>query len=421
MPQKKHAIYIAFLAIFLTIHSPAQIKDLKKWLSIEKDLRPSLESLQFSKEHLNKKEAVLATALLIKDKQAQILNDYGTSWDNRSLTFEGFTMPFFYHIFGNKPTDGRSLFISLHGGGNTTAQTNDQQYNNQKHLYDATMKNQEGVYMALRAPTNTWDLWHQNHIDDFLNIIIQLAVIKENVNPNKVYIMGYSAGGDGLYQLAPRMADRWAAASMMAGHPNDASPLNLRNLPFAIHMGALDNAYDRNNIAQTWGKVLDSLESKYSGNYIHDVHLHEGLGHWMKLNDSIAIPWMKRYKRNPLPQKVTWRQDNRHHESFYWLGTPKNAIKTEGIITAEYHSLSNSINITNNYSETCLLFINDNMLNLNKPATIKYQGKVIHKGILNRSILNIYQTLSNKGDTHLAFPSVISIKDNKTIKKDPLF
>ena len=52
----------------------------------------------------------------------------------------------------------------------------------------------------------------------------QLAVINEDVNPNKVYLLGYSAGGDGVYQLAPRMADRWAAAAMMAD-----SPINCKN------------------------------------------------------------------------------------------------------------------------------------------------------------------------------------------------
>ena len=61
--------------------------------------------------------------------------------------------------------------------------------------------------------------------------------------------MGYSAGGDGVYQLAPRMADRLAVASMMAGHPNDASPLGLRNIGFAIHVGALDSGYNRNKVA----------------------------------------------------------------------------------------------------------------------------------------------------------------------------
>ena len=72
--------------------------------------------------------------------------------------------------------------------------------------------------------------------------------------------MGYSAGGDGVYQLAPRMADRFAAAAMMAGHPNETSPAGLRNIGFAIHMGALDVAYNRNEIARRWGVMLDSLQ-----------------------------------------------------------------------------------------------------------------------------------------------------------------
>ena len=74
------------------------------------------------------------------------------------------------------------------------------------------------------------------------------------LDPNKVYLMGYSAGGDGVYQLAPRMADRFAAAAMMAGHPNETSPLGLRNLPFTIHMGENDTPYKRNKVAAEWKK-----------------------------------------------------------------------------------------------------------------------------------------------------------------------
>ena len=52
-------------------------------------------------------------------------------------------MPFAYKIFGEKPKDGRSLFISMHGGGGAPARVNDQQYENQKGLY----KPEEGVYL----------------------------------------------------------------------------------------------------------------------------------------------------------------------------------------------------------------------------------------------------------------------------------
>ena len=86
------------------------------------------------------------------------------------------------------------------------------------------------VFLTPRSPTNTWNMWHQDHIDLFFNRLIQNMIAFYDVNPNRIYLMGYSAGGDGVYQLAPRMADRFAAAAMMAGHPNDASPLNLRNI-----------------------------------------------------------------------------------------------------------------------------------------------------------------------------------------------
>ena len=67
--------------------------------------------------------------------------------------------------------------------------------------------------------------------------MIENFVATRGVNPNRGYLMGYSAGGDGVYQLAPRMADRWAAASMMAGPPNYAKPDNLRHLHLGLYKG----------------------------------------------------------------------------------------------------------------------------------------------------------------------------------------
>lgn len=388
--------------------------NLNEWLAKEINKREPLESLDFANKPITKSETEDATKLIYKDKQEKLLRDYDSQWENRLLEHNNLKMPFYYTIFGNKPSDGRSLFISLHGGGATTVSQNDQQYNNQKHLYDNIMKNIEGVYLAPRAPTNTWDLWHQSHIDDFLNIVIQMAVIKLDVNPNKVYLLGSSAGGDGVYQLTPRMADRFAAASMMAGHPNNASPLALRNTPFAIHVGELDDAYNRNLEAQRWGQQLDSLQQNDPEGYIHDVHIHEGLGHGLAQKDAVALPWMKKYKRNPIPHKVVWKQGNVHHKSFYWLGIPEKQSESSKIVVA-YNRDLNEINIIENMSNKIQLLLNDKMLNLDQPLTIKYRGQEIDEKIFTRSILNIYKQISLKGDSNLSFPCVISIINNNEV------
>ena len=219
------------------------------------------------------------------------------------------------------PPGGRSLFISMHGGGGAPAQLNDSQWRNQVALakaYRAT----EGVYIAPRAPTDTWNLWHEAHMDALFDRLIEDCVALEGVNPDRVFLLGYSAGGDGAYQLAPRMSDRWAAVSMMAGHPNETSPRGLRNVPFSIQVGEKDGAYKRNTIAADWAEKLAELRKADMGGYEHFVEVHKGKGHWMDTEDRKAIPWMEKFTRNPLPERIVWRQDDVTHTRSYWLAVP---------------------------------------------------------------------------------------------------
>lgn len=124
------------------------------------------------------------------------------------------------------------------------------------------------------------------------------------MNPNKVYVLGYSAGGDGVYQLVPRMADHWAAAAMMAGHPNGVSPLSLRNVPFALQVGSDDAAYNRNKVGKEYGEQLAKLRTDDPKGYEHFVKIHEGKPHWMGGEDKVALPWVAKFARNPVPEKV---------------------------------------------------------------------------------------------------------------------
>jgi hypothetical protein len=112
---------------------------------------------------------------------------------------------------------------------------------------------------------------------------------------------------------------------------------------------------------------------------------------------------------------VVWKQNIRHHTRFFWLGTKKNNIQTGGEISAEYIRGSNEINILNNYAETLQVNLSDNMLDLDQPVTIKYKGTPIFKGVLHRTVLNLFKTLYDKGDSNLAFPVSASVIRNQTI------
>jgi predicted esterase len=366
-----------------------------------------------SNKSLSKKEAVQIANVLFKEFQDSLINNLEKQWENKVLEIGELKMSFYYQTFGEKPIEGRSLYISMHGGGGTTAEINDQQYENQKHLYDGTMDTLEGIYLAPRAPTNTWNLWHQSHIDQFFELLIFLMIEKEDVDPNKIYLLGYSAGGDGVFQLATRMTDRFAAASMMAGHPNDAVPFNLSNMPFALHMGSLDSAYQRNQVAENWQTLYKKLSHLNPGSYQHQIVIHEEKGHWMQLEDAIALPWMSQFQRNPLPEKIIWYPINKAEQSMYWLAAPQSSIIPRDSVIVSYNRKNNEIFIEENPFDTLDIFLNDKILDLDKTITLKTKEGIIFRDNLTRTRSVIQSSIASKNDKELIFFSKLRILNNK--------
>lgn len=367
---------------------------------------------ELPKGNLSKEQVKGVEAALAKERDAKLRHELKAEWEARELKNGDYRMKFWDTIYGPAPADGRSMYISMHGGGGTTARMNDGQWNNQKRLY----KPAEGLYWVPRAPTDTWNLWHQEYMDEFLRKAIAAAVLFEGVNPNKVYITGYSAGGDGTFQMAPRMADHWAAAAMMAGHPGDAAGESLRNLPFAIYMGGQDAAYNRNGLARAWKVKLDSLAQGDPGGYIHDVKIYEECGHWMNSQDSVAIPWMAKYTRNPYPKKVVWVQDDVLRDNFYWLGVPaihrkegsRTVVKVEG----------QAIDIQQMDAPVLLLGLNDQLVDLDKPVVINWDGKQIGKIKVKRKAETMKNHPLDKSAYSLdaPYPAVLKIERNGAVK-----
>lgn len=353
---------------------------------------------------LTKAEAAAAREAIWKEHAAAIRKDRADEVKGKLLKDDKLEMPYLAKTFGEKPKGGRSLWISMHGGGGAPKQVNDQQWQNQIGLY----KPAEGIYLAPRAPTNTWNLWHESHIDRMFTRLIEDLIVLEEVNPDRVYIMGYSAGGDGVYQLAPRMADSFAAAAMMAGHPNDASPLGLRNLPFALQVGGNDAAYNRNKVAAEWGKKLEDLKKADPDGYEHFVKIHEGKGHWMNLEDKVALPWMAKFTRDPIPSRIVWKQAGATHDRFYWLAVPPGEAKAGSLVEVKRDKQTIEILKVENVKRL-LIRLDDRMLDLDQPVKVVYKGKALFEGKAARTDETLKKTLAGRGDPKLMFDSEIAV------------
>ena len=371
-------------------------------------------SAQQREKGLTRQEAEQYAEELKTEWKDSLAKAYELPIKEMCLRLDSLVMPLHWEIIGDEPADGRALFISLHGGGGAPKAVNDSQWQNQWLLYHPD----HSVYLCPRAPVDAWNMHFQTGFDEFYRRIIQLSVACINVNPNKVYIMGYSAGVDGVWRLAPRMADSWAAALMMAGHPGDVSLLNLRNTPFMIWCGELDAAYDRNKRCQERISEMDSLHRVDSQGYNFEGHLVKGKGHWMDLEDAAALTWMSQYQRNPYPERIVWRQEEELHQHFYWLTAPTEELARGKEVRIELAKAkdgkpNNTIVITYCDYSQLTLSLNDKLINLDKAIKVLYRGKTVFKGKVKRSAATLKHTLYERNDSEYMFPAQIHVVLNK--------
>ena len=382
-------IKIIFLILFIFIQNGKVTAK-----NIKTQSNPGLSKLQAEKQ----KEK------LFDDHRSYILDSRKKEMDERHIIIEDMEIKFDLKIFGNKPKTGWDLYFSLHGGGGVADSVNESLWHRHKTLYEL----KEGILLTPRSPSNTWDMWHQKQVDVLLNRLIQNMITFYNVNPNRIFIMGYSAGGDGVYQLAPRMADRFAAAAMMAGHPNETSPLGLRNIGFTIHMGENDSAYDRNKVALQWKSQLQELKDGDPNAYPHLVTIHENKGHWMGGLDTAGISWMSRFTRNPFPRKVVWKQDDVTHNRFYWLKVTDPS--TDDLIVASINDQVIDIEETN-VSEI-IITLNDHLVDMDENVMVKYLGNEIFNGTVARNYNTMARSMEEYGDPESVYFGEIPITLN---------
>ena len=366
------------------------------------------------------------------------------------ITVRGRTMKVETRVIGKKPEGGYPIFIVLHGGGtDPTGEMNESQWKGMAARYANSIQ-YPGIFVSCRAIEDVWNCHSVDGSYMFYDRIIEDASIFLGGNANRAYIVGYSAGGDGVYQVAPRMADRFAAANMTAGHPNGVSMVNTYNLPFFLQVGELDTAYSRNTETVKYGNLLDQLAKQYGGGYPHEVFVHDNKEHgvvgdnatgdqtviadtaaWLaaggrngvggtKQATTHANILMSAYERDPIPSRVIWDLScrtpaARRINSFYWLSAP--ASMNKGILDITYDKATNTIRVntcTVTSSAKITVYLNEDMLDLFSDVTFDFMGKTTtFTPELSEKILK--DTTKERGDKNFQFVAKFTFDKNGTV------
>ncbi len=332
-----------------------------------------------------------------------------------SVTAGGKTMSFSMRYMSKKPDSGWPLLVSLHGGGNVAKDVNDKQWANQQARYMF-----DGVYICPRAAIDGPDLWHASYNYPLMDDLIRAFILNFDVDPDRVYIQGYSEGGYGVNRLGPNMADRFGAIAVAAaGEMLNRAPVeNLRNTPMNLQVGDKDDGFDRFGLATRWADEMKKLaESDECGPPCYGVKFaaHQGMGH--AIDDKNSPQWLSQQRRDPVPRRVVWRQSGPVQYDRYWLhlddpyeGKDSAQLSWENrpeYIDARYSGNLVTLQVTG--LRTVTIRLDDRMMDLDKPVTVTINGREAFTGMAQRSAVVLAKTLAQRGDPKLMFCSELTL------------
>lgn len=327
--------------------------------------------------------------------------------NQKKVTIDGHTLRFNVKIFGEKPATGYALVIGMHGGGGVEPEVNDEQFSNHKELYDFD-ENAGLIWLTARSCENVSDMWHKPYIRKMWEFLIQAFYLDNQININRVYLTGFSAGGDGAYHLAPRMAPRLAGVSMSAGHPNGISLASVRNIVMTLDMGELDTDYDRAQICEEYGRKLDQYQKQDPEGYEHKWQIRQGKEHWMDGEEIASINYLLKKRRRVYPNKLVWQQnDDEPIKYFNWLELDDDQINGKSLIRAQFSN--NVYSITTNDVSRLNVRVSHAMVDLSRPVTVTWNGKQVFNGIVQVNNDAISKSISLYADPYEIYVASIPV------------
>ena len=122
------------------------------------------------------------------------------------------TMPFYFGAKGQRPESGYPLFLYLHGSGPKA-----QEWSIGLQLAQS-FEDAPSLYFVPQIPNEgQWYRWWQRSKQVAWDALLRQALVRQDVNPRRLYVFGISEGGYGSQRLASFYADYLAAAGPMAG------------------------------------------------------------------------------------------------------------------------------------------------------------------------------------------------------------
>jgi predicted esterase len=356
---------------------------------------------------LEHQETAVRRAVWQAYQSAPIHEAQKKDFEQNQVRYEKHLSPYTVKKVGKRPTHGWPLFIAMHGGGGVPKKVNDSQWEVMKRYY----KDQDSVdgylYLALRAPNDTWNGFYDTYMPPLVSNLIRQFLLVGDIDSNKVYLLGYSHGGYGAFFIGPKIPDHFAAVHSSAAARTDGTiaAKNLRNTRFTYMIGELDNQYGRRERCEKFQKEIQVLQKESPEDFPVVMEFIEKHGHG-GLPDRDKIKDMYAFTRNPVPRRLSWGLTDQVIRHFFWLSVPE---PSKGQDIDAVLVRDNTVRITTDQVKEFDLCFDSRLVDFERPVRVELDGQ---SQILDprHRLLTLCQSLLERGDPELAFSCRVRLR-----------
>lgn len=338
-------------------------------------------------------------------RQAKVHADLGAAHATRRVRSGQHESRYSLKNVGRMPKGGWPLFIAMHGGGGVPKEANDRNWRRMQKYY----RDQNGVegyaYVALRAPNDKWNGFYDHYVWPLVTRLIRQLVICENINPSRVYLLGYSHGGYGAFAIGSNIPDRFAAvhASAAAPTPGITPAANLRNTVFTFMIGERDTRHERRTRCEAFAVEVARLRGDRKDVFPVTMEFQKGFGHG-GLPDRDKIRSMYGARRVAAPRELTWHVTGRTSADFFWLSVRQ----PRGGQTVTASCIDNRLALKTKDVTKLDVGLDGRLVDFGREVDVSLNGKSTRMRLRPR-LATLCASIERRADPQLAFTARIEL------------
>jgi dienelactone hydrolase len=256
-------------------------------------------------------------------------------------------------------------------------------------------------FLALfpQASGSWWEKASTSAVSALLDEILQVL----NVDPNRVYLTGFSNGGTGTFLYATLWPHRLAAAASLMGGglpffgPEPPAVDNIRALPVLFVHG------DKDEVIPTRATVATVKEiQRRDATAPVESHILAGRGHDIVVgaDDGLTLPFLEARKRDPFPRRLRFATRSLEFARAFWIEIK---AKDGGLADAQAEiGPENTIDVTTHRISHLRLLLRRELISGEGPVLVRWNGREAFRDPFQEDCALLASTWQKTHDPFLA-------------------